>query len=607
MDTLDAIRTRLPELGFTDHLRALNALENEVASGKPLKVAVLRSYTVEPIEPVLKLRLVLQGYAPVFWFGGYNQYAQEVLDPRSGLYAFDPDVVLLLVRLDEILPDFLDRFAGRALTEWRRQLTQTANELADLAARVATTCAAQVLVQNLAIPGLPQLGVFDAQHGDGQHVLVQALNQQLAAEAARTPGVYIWDYAGLVALKGHDQLFDPKAWYVSRNPFRQTAYPAIAADVMRYLQSAIGPSKKCVVLDLDNTLWGGLAGEEGIDGVALGQAYPGNCYRDFQKGLLKLRDRGMLLALNSKNNEEEALRIIDRHPDMVLRREHFAAVRINWQDKATNLRELARELNLGFESLVFVDDNPAECDLIRRACPECDVVLLPDKPYLLPAVPLALPGIENLRLTQEDRAKSAMYQAESGRKQHQQQSASVEEFLRSLHIEVTISPATSFTLPRIVQLTQKTNQMNMTTRRYTEPQVLSLMRQPDWEVLSVATKDRFGDQGIVGVALVRFESSRCVIDTFLLSCRVIGRGIEEAMVAFIAESARARGVSCLVGEFVPTAKNAPAAGFYERIGFQKTTDVRFEADLRRVLLPVPDHLHAARAELDARSRTQADV
>jgi FkbH-like protein len=415
----------------------------------------------------------------------------------------------------------------------------------------------------------------------------------LAAELADRKGAFIWDYDRFVRAFGYDNLSDPKMWYFSSNPYRQSAYPPIVDDLMRYLRSALGRMKKCVVLDLDNTLWGGIAGEDGMEGVALGHTYPGNCFRDFQKELLKLYHRGILLAINSKNNEADALRIIEDHPDMILRRRHFAAIRINWADKGTNLRELARELNIGLDSFIFVDDNPAECELVRRECPECDVVVLPRKPYLLPRVPGELPGIENIRLTDEDRHKGEMYRAQSARQDAEARSANIDDFLASLEIEAGIEAAAPFSIPRIAQLTQKTNQMNMTTRRYTESQIQALVNEADSAVFSVSSKDRFGDNGIIGVIILKFAKGECRIDTLLLSCRVIGRGIEQLMVAYIAEFARKRGTRALVGEFLPTPKNQPAAGFYERVGFRSGADGVLTADLERTPFPFPPHIRAS--------------
>jgi FkbH-like protein len=589
IETIHQLRAALRQLGFNDHLRYLKLAEQAGPSGSPLRIAILRSYTVEPLEPVLKLRLLLEGHQPTFWFGGYNQYVQEILATRSGLSTFKPHLALLLVRLEEAVPDFIDQFASKLPAEWEERLIAHAASLASLAERVVSDLSAQVVIQNAAL-WRPYFGVFDAQRSGGQRHLVHRFNEVLADEIQRLRGVFVWDFERLALARGMDALSDAKSWYVSRNPFKQSAYPVIAEDLFRTVQSVLGRTTKCIVLDLDNTLWGGIVGEEGIEGIRLGHTYPGNCYREFQKELLKLYNRGILLAVNSKNNEEDAMRVLTDHPDMVLRREHFAGVRINWQDKASNLRELVRELNIGMDSVVYVDDNPAECDLIRRECPECEVVLVPDKPYLVPATVEHLPRIENARFTEEDRQKGEMYRAQAARREFEQRHTNVADFLRSLQIEVEVAPATAFSVPRIAQLTQKTNQWNMTTRRYTDAEIQFAVSDPSQLILSIASTDRFGDDGIVGVCILKFRPRECEVDTFLLSCRVIGRGIEHLMMAYVAEVARTRGVDHLVAEFLPTHKNKLAEGFYESVGFQKADTTTWRARLGEVAFPFPEHI-----------------
>ena len=574
--SLESLREQVRDFKYTDFLRHLQTVTAAAAGAKPLRVAILRSYTLEPMEPVLRVRLALDGHQPEIWIGGYNQYAREILDSSSELYRLRPQVVLLMTRLEELIPSFVDDFPGRTTAEWSTEIARACDQLADLARRAARDLPAQVIVQNMSLGRGAYYGIHDAQSRSGQSALAQEFNRGLSA-ATSSPGVFVWDFEAFARAEGMRHLFDPKGWYVSRSVFKQSAYPAIVADIMRYVRSAMGRMKKCVALDLDNTLWGGVVGEDGFDGIELGDSYPGNCFKDFQRELLKLHHRGILLVINSKNNEADALRVIDDHPDMVLRRKHFAAMRINWTDKATNLRELAAELNIGLDSFLFLDDNPVECALVRRECPECEVIQVPDRPYLMAQVVADLPEVDNIRLTDEDKRKGEMYRAQAARRELEQSSATpdLKEFLRELQMKVAIEPATSFSIPRIAQLTQKTNQMNTTTRRYTEAQVQSFVTDPECGVYSVSASDRFGDHGIIGVLILQHEGVDCRIDAFLLSCRVIGRGIEETVLEFAAAQARERGRHRLVGEFIPTAKNAPAADVFPKAGFTKIDDTRY--------------------------------
>jgi FkbH-like protein len=593
MRDLEHIRSALPQWGYNDYLRHLGAVEEMSAQGKPLRVAVLRSYTAEPMEPVLRLRLMLDGFLPSIWIGGFNQYVQEILDSGSPLHQLRPNLVLMMIRIEEVMPDFVDEFAARPRAEWEERISSKVRELGGLVGRIVGAFPTQVVVQNMSLPCGGYHGIHESQRPDGQGYLIQEFNRALAKECAGRKGVYVWDFDRFVRARGYQNLYDPKSWYVSKNPFRQSAYPALVDDLSRYVRSALGRIKKCVVVDLDNTLWGGVVGEEGMEGVSLGRDYPGNCYRDFQKELLKLHHRGILLAINSKNNESDAFEVLDKHPDMVLRRKHFAACQINWRDKASNLKAIASELNIGIDSMVFVDDNPRECELVRRQHPECDVLCLPEKPYLIPRALDAVSGLECINLTEEDTQRTEMYRAQAVRRQTAAGFENLEDFWKDLELEVRIEPAQPFSIPRIAQLTQRTNQMNLTTRRYTDTEVEALSKDPAWRVVSVAAKDRFGDHGIIGVMLMKTQGDSCHIDTFLMSCRVLGLNIEQHMVAFAAATAKRAKARKLLGEFIPTSKNQVAADMYPKLGFEKVGATLFAADLAAQAFQSPAHIRPA--------------
>jgi len=592
LERTQQIKAQLSNFGFSDYVRHLKTVEEEIAllPGKPLRIAILRSYTAEMVEPILKLRMLLEGYKTEFLWGDYNQYVQEILNLSSPLYDFRPDLILILLRIEELLPDFIEDFGSRPVSEWEALIESRAQQLADLTEPVRKNLQAQILFQNLSLPGVNYYGIYDAQQSEGQSYLVNRFNHFLAKELGTINGAFIWDFNRFVHLAGLEAIYDPKMWYFSKNPFKASIYPKMVNDLLRYILSIIGKSRKCIVVDLDHTLWGGVAGEDGISGVALGHDYPGNCYLDFQKGLLRLYNRGIILAINSKNNEEDALEIIDNHPYMILRRRHFAAMKINWKDKVTNLKALAQELNIGIDSMIFIDDSPIECELVRQRCPECEVVCLPEKVYLIPEVLESLNGIENIRLTDEDKEKGKMYQDQAVRREFEKSFDNLDEFLEGLNIEVKIEAATDFSVPRIAQLTQKTNQMNLTTRRYTESNIKAFVDGPDTYVFSVSSKDRFGDHGIIGVFILKINGEECFIDTFLLSCRVIGRNIEQSMIAFIADFARKRGIKTLIGEYIPTPKNRPAEDMYRTFQFERINETLFKANPKTQQFENPSYI-----------------
>jgi len=581
MKSLLDLKREIDSYKLTDYFHCLKDIQVNIdlSAHKGLKVAILRSYTAEPIEPLLKLRLFLEGYVPEFFWGDYNQFSQEILDESSLLYKFDPDLIILMIRIEELIPQFVQNFGEIQNPKWTQHIVQLSDHLIHLVDVLNERTSSQIILQNMTLFQEPYWGIFDSQKADGQISLLHELNSALKKAFEKKPNSFIWDFENFVARKGADAIFEPKLWFTARNPFKQLAYIDICNDLMRYILSALGKGKKCVVLDLDNTLWGGIIGEDGMEGIALGHEYPGNCYVEFQRELLKLYHRGVILALNSKNNEADAFEVFDKHPDMVLKRKHFAAYQINWCDKSLNLNTLAAELNIGMDSMIMIDDNPVECELIRRQCPQCLVIQLPDKPYLIPSVLSNMPEIENIRLTEEDKNKGKMYQQQLERKNLEKLATNLGDYLNALDSAIEIKVADKFTAPRISQLTQKTNQLNMTTRRYTEAEIMQFAGSSTSYVFSVSSKDRFGDNGIVGVVILTIDGQTTIIDTFLLSCRVIGRTIEQSIIAFVSEFAKQNGTKTLIGEFIPTAKNKPAADIYEKMHFKKIDKNRFVADL----------------------------
>lgn len=590
MSNIRQLKADVHNYRYNDYLRQMGAVEEACRDARPLRIAVLRSYTVEGMEPVLRVRLCLEGLKPEFYWGGYNQYVQEVLDAAGPLYSFRPDIVLLLVRLEELLPTFVEEFNQSSFSEWEVLLQAKAQDLRELARTIEAKLSSPVIVQNACLPMDVYWGIYDTQHPEGQPYLVDQFNRALAATCRTLSGTFIWDFHRFVQRKGYEQLFDAKQWAVSKSPYKHSSYPLLVDDLLKYVLSCLGKSKKCLVLDLDNTLWGGVIGEDGMQGIRLGHTYPGNCFRMFQRELLKLHHRGIILAINSKNNEADAWEAIEKHPDMILRRQHFAAAKINWDDKAGNMKALAEELNIGIDSMILIDDNPIECERVRQELPECEVVCLPEQPYLIPSLVDRLPGVDHVRVTEEDKRKGQMYQAQMARKLHENAYDNLDEFLSSLGIEVSIGPADLFSIPRIAQLTQKTNQMNLTTRRYTEADIAGIVGDAQACVFGVSSKDKFGDYGIIGVCILRFELEQCMIDTFLLSCRVIGKNIEAAVMSFVAECAKTRGATVLRGEYLPTAKNKPAADMYDKLRFERMTDTLFQADLRKVSFETPPYI-----------------
>jgi FkbH-like protein len=374
--------------------------------------------------------------------------------------------------------------------------------------------------------------------------------------------------------------FDHRLWRVAAFPFSVGGAQMVVRALFDRAWLLKGALTKCIVLDADNTLWGGIVGEDGLEGIALGPEPPGDAYLAFQRKLLALRDRGILLGLCSRNNRSDVVEVLARHPHQLLREEHFASIRVNWDPKAENLRSIARELNLGLEHLLFVDDSPQECLLAEQQIPELAVIRVPEARAEIPACLDGWPGLERLSLTDEDADRARYYLDARRRRDLEVGSETVDEYLAALGMVMTVGLDEMEAVPRIAQLTQKTNQFNLTTRRYTEVEIGRWMRDPDWLVAHFSLVDVCGDSGIVGAAIIRGASGpKPEFDTFLLSCRVIGREAESAFLHSVLGVLRERGASRVRGAYVPTGRNALVERFWSDHGFAAVGSGLYERDL----------------------------
>ena len=414
---------------------------------------------------------------------------------------------------------------------------------------------------------LTMTDAYDVPLTEDDHSLAEAIasyNAGLVEAGERFSQVKVLDFNEFARNYPASELLDWKFFFISQMGLNPRLTNGFQAWWNRKLDSIALRRKKCLVLDLDNTLWGGVLGEDGISGIRIGGDYPGKAFHFFQESLLQLSRSGVILAVCSKNNEADVLEAWEKNPYLVLRKEHFAAWRINWNDKAANLRELAEELNIGLDSFVFLDDNPAERELVRQLLPMVSVPEFPAQPYELPAFFRQCVNVyfKVYSVTDEDRQKVAQYKANAARSRAQQGFSDLASFLESLDIRITIAAADAFNIPRIAQMTQKTNQFNLTTKRYADTDIQRFVAE-GWKVWCLRAEDRFGDNGITGVILVDGDS----IDSLLLSCRILGKGIEQAFLKAVLSRLKDEGVKTVRARYCPTAKNGQVRDFYERCGF----------------------------------------
>lgn len=420
---------------------------------------------------------------------------------------------------------------------------------------------------------------------------VTQYNTGLISAAETHPNLKVIDITEFTQRYPACELLDWKFYFLSQMGLN----PRLANDFKTWFAKKLDQvalkRKKCLVLDLDNTLWGGVLGEDGIDGIKIGGDYPGKAFLYFQEALLELSKSGVILTVCSKNNEQDVLEAWEKNPFVVLKKEHFAACRINWQDKATNIRELAEELNIGLDSFVFVDDNPTERELIRQLLPMVSVPDFPSQPYELPMFfqSLVEDYFKVYAITDEDRKKTEQYKANALRSESQRQFADFDTFLQSLDIRLTIEAANEFNIPRIAQMTQKTNQFNLTTKRYTDADI-RLRLSGGWKVYCLSVADRFGDSGITGCIMIDGDT----IDTFLLSCRILGKGIETAFMKKMLQLLKEDGIGKIKATYIPTAKNSQVKEFYERCGFNciaenELGEKNYVANLKDMDLNIEDY------------------
>ena len=554
--------------GYSAVFAAVAATEEEAATfSDEVRVLILRQITVEGIDTLIKHHLYPLRIRPLVTFGGYNTMAQDVLASDGAATRSDPELIVLALSLDELDPTY-------GQPGWRSDAART--KLESLFALLSAQTRATLAVHNFIAPLWPERGLVpDSQDRDlsGQVALLNAfIVEQVRASS---PRFLLMDWEQYLRRLGADAALDARGNYLWRAPFKHAFLDAWAQQLARVTCALKGKTKKVLVLDCDNTLWGGVVGEVGLAGIALDPTqHPGRVFFDFQTTVLHLVERGVLLVLCSKNNEGDVFEVLDRHPHCIIKRSHLAGSRIDWNNKASNIAALGDELNLGLDSFVFVDDSPVECEMIRQMLPQVTVLQVPARVHELPPLLLQTGLFDTLRFTEEDGQRAKLYQEERSRKTERLGHVSLDEYLRSLQTVAVIHRARPSEVSRISQLTQKTNQFNLTTRRYSEQEIQSLLADSGTVVYSLSVRDRFGTLGLVGVLVARFDGESARIGDFLLSCRALGRRLEEAMVAHcLADIGATRVVARWEAEYSATAKNGQVADFWPRLGFTEAEAV----------------------------------
>lgn len=504
----------------------------------------------------------------------YNQIDTQVMDENSELYESKPDFVLIQMCSEKPFEDFcrLDIKSRRTFG------ADTAAHIADNWNTVIERSGAKVLQFDFVEISDNIFGNYAEKVDSSFLYQIRTLNFKLMEYAAACKNAYIVNLSSISNSMGRENFFDEKYYYTAKTPISLNALPYGAKQAVDVVLALQGRFKKCVVLDLDNTLWGGVIGDDGMSGIQIGELGAGHAFTDFQLWLKELKNRGIILTVCSKNNEDIAKEPFLKHPEMVLRMDDISMFVANWEDKASNIKTIQQTLNIGMDSMVFIDDNPFERDLVKQMIPEITVPDLPEDPSKYLGYLQSLNLFETASFSEEDANRTAQYQAEIGRTVLQRQFANLDDYLISLEMKAECRPFDDFHFPRIAQLTQRSNQFNLRTVRYTEDEVRRISTDDKYITRYFTLKDKFGDHGLISVLILEKQNETLFVNTWLMSCRVLKRGVEEYIINSMMKIAKDNGYKKVIGEYLKTAKNSMVADIYEKLGFKRIGDTKFEAE-----------------------------
>jgi FkbH-like protein len=568
---------------FDRTLKRLRASSADLSPLIPFRLSVLSNATVDLIADALPIAAARHRIALEVKLAPYDQVFQQAFDRDSELHRANPDAILLMLDhrwygVANPTPGVSDRVSA-ALAR-----------LAELLDTLRGASSTPIIVQTIAMPVQPLFGSFDRRvMGTGRDA--DALNRGIS-ELVRAHGCYLLDVAALCDSVGAARFHDPVAWNLYKLPTASAVVPLYADWLGRLIGAIRGTSRKCLVLDLDNTLWGGIVGDDGLEGLRIGQgSAEGEAYLEIQRLALDLKRRGIILAVCSKNEEHTARSVFRQHAEMLLKESDIAVFQANWLDKPSNLEAIAKSLQIGIEALVLLDDNAAERAQVRAALPLVGVPELGNDPAQFPALLCAAGYFEAVSYSDEDRTRAESYTANAMRAEVRAKARDLGDYLESLDMVISHKAFDAANRPRISQLINKSNQFNLTTRRYSEPEVASLDLDPSRHTFQTRLQDRFGDFGLIGVMIAGTQpDGSWDIDTWLMSCRVLGRKVEWSMLQALVDAAVAARVFSVFATYLPTSKNSMVAEHYDRLGFSRvSTDergaVRYRLEVDRFAAP----------------------
>lgn len=539
----------------------------------PVKVALLGDTATQFLATALKGTGIDRGFNLDLFEAEFNQIERQFMDPGSDLHAFDPEYIVVFQSTHK----WLEKHALCS----NEQKATLADERLDFVRSICGLTQAKIIYLNYPEIEDTVFGSYANRVPLSFTWQVRKINFELMRLSQEIPNLYICDLAGVQSKFGRDRFFDAAVYTSTEMILSLDALPYVSARILDIICSLKGRFKKCLILDLDNTLWGGVVGDDGLEGIQLGHGLGiGKVFTEFQMWIKKLKERGIIICICSKNDEDKAKEPFEKHPDMVLRLSDIAVFMANWETKVDNIRAIQQILNIGFDSMVFLDDNPFERSIVREHIPGIAVPDLPEDPaeYLEFLYSLNLFETTSYSATDKDRTKQ--YQIEAERTSYAKTFTNEAEFLRSLEMVSKVEGFTSFNTPRVAQLSQRSNQFNLRTVRYTEGDIEAFATDPETIPLAFSLKDKFGDNGLICVVILkRHDCESLFIDTWFMSCRVLKRGMEDFTLNTVVEKAREHGYRRIVGEYLPTLKNGMVKDHYDRLGFKNLGEGRYELDV----------------------------
>lgn len=547
-------------------LRELKKLAREELNAPKVKVALLGDTATQLLATALKGEAVDRGIAVELYEGEYSQVERQLMDPTSELYEFDAEITVIFQSTHK-----LGEYHSSLSIDKQEQLAD--ERLSFISSLCESPSFANKKIIYFNYPEIEDtiFGSYANKVESSFSYQIRKLNYELMNLSKQYSNLFICDIAGLQNIFGRRFMFTPNVYMTTEMVFSVNALPYVASRVVDIIAAIKGQFKKCLILDLDNTVWGGVIGDDGIEGIELGHGLGiGKAFTEFQMWVKKLKQRGIIICVASKNNEDTAKEPFEKHPDMVLKLDDIAVFQANWETKVDNIRTIQSILNIGFDSMVFLDDNPFERNIVRENIPGITVPELPEDPAMYLEYLYSLNLFETASFSNADKDRTKQYQVEAKRVSLSKTFTNEADFLKSLNMVSTVSGFTKFNTPRVAQLSQRSNQFNLRTIRYTEADIEAMAKDPDVIDLSFTLEDKFGDNGLIAVIIMKKRDQETLfVDTWFMSCRVLKRGMENFTLNTMVELAKAKGYKRIVGEYIPTPKNKMVESHYPNLGFSK--------------------------------------